>query len=335
MTTTTTHRPTVLVLGAAGRFGAAAVAAFAGAGWRVLAQQRRAPVRALPAGAEHVDTPLHDTTALAARAAGASVVVYAVNPPYHRWEAELMPLFEQGLAVAQALGARCMLPGNVYNYGAAHMPPLLREDTPQRPGTRKGEQRLAMEARLQELAAQGLDSVLIRAGDFFGAGSGSWLDQAVVKDIARGRLVYPGPLDRMHAWTYLPDLAQAFVAVAAAPRVRGLQCWHHAGHACTGRDFLAAVEEAAGSLGLRPARGWRHGGMPWGVVRAVGLVHAPWRELARMRYLWQVPHALDGSALARAVGPLPATPLVAALRQSLLDLGLAPEQRVQPPVAVS
>jgi nucleoside-diphosphate-sugar epimerase len=337
---TMTHRPTVLVLGAAGRFGAAAVAAFAGAGWRVLAQQRRAPACALPAGAEYVDTPLHDTAALAARAAGASVVVYAVNPPYHRWEAELMPLFEQGLAVAQALGARCMLPGSVYNYGAAHMPPVLREDTPQRPGTRKGEQRIAMEARLQELAAQGLlDSVLIRAGDFFGAGSGSWLDQAVVKDIARGRLVYPGPLDRMHAWTYLPDLAQAFVAVAAAPRVRGLQRWHHAGHACTGRDFLAALEEAAASLGLQPAGGWRHGGMPWGLVRVVGLVHPVWRELARMRYLWQVPHALDGSALARAVGPLPATPLVAALRQSLLDLGLAvhplPAPRVQPQVAAS
>lgn len=328
-----THRNTVLILGAAGRFGSAAVAAFAGAGWRVLAQQRRAPARPLPAGAEWLDTPLHDTATLAARAAGASTVVYAVNPLYHRWETELMPLFHHGLAVAQALGARFMLPGSVYNYGAGHMPPVLREDTPQRPGTRKGEQRIAMEATLQRLAAAGLDSVLIRAGDFFGAGSGSWLDQAVVKDIARGKLVYPGPLDRMHAWTYLPDLAQAFVAVAAAPRVRGFQRWHHAGHACTGQAFLAAVEAAAASLGLRPAAGWRHGSMPWGLVRAVGLVQPLWREIARMRYLWQVPHTLDGSALERAHGPLPATPLQAALRQSLLDLGLGPAQRVQPQVA--
>jgi len=35
--------PTALVLGANGRFGQAAVAAFAEAGWRVLAQVRRAP----------------------------------------------------------------------------------------------------------------------------------------------------------------------------------------------------------------------------------------------------------------------------------------------------
>jgi len=35
--------PIALVLGANGRFGAAAVAAFAAAGWTVLAQARRAP----------------------------------------------------------------------------------------------------------------------------------------------------------------------------------------------------------------------------------------------------------------------------------------------------
>lgn len=320
---TTTPR-TVLILGAAGRFGAAAVTAFAAAGWRVLAQQRRAPAQPLPHGAEHVATPLADTAALAAQAAGASVVVYAVNPLYHRWEAELMPLFHQGLAVAQALGARFMLPGNVYNYGAS-MPAVLRDDTPQRPSTRKGEQRVAMEDTLQQRALQqGLDSVLIRAGDFFGAGSGSWLDQAIVKSIAAGRLVYPGPLDPVHAWAYLPDLAQAFVAVAQSPRVPGFQRLHFAGHACSGHDFIAAVDGAAAALGLRPARGFRVGSMPWALVCLVGLVHPIWRELARMRYLWQVPHSLDGSTLERLVGRLPATPLEQALRQSLLALGHGP-----------
>jgi len=313
--------PTVLILGAAGRFGAAAVAAFAAAGWRVLAQQRRAPKSPLPRGAVFIDTPMHDSAALAARAADATVVVYAVNPLYHRWDSELQPLFEQGLAVAERLGARFLLPGNVYNYGAG-MPPLLREDTPAMPSTRKGEQRVAMETTLQQRAARGLDSSVIRAGDFFGAGSGSWFDQAVVKHIARGKLVYPGPPGLAHAWAYLPDLARAFVAVAASPRVRGVQTLHFAGHTCTGHEFLAAVDEAAQTLGLRPAAGFRHGGMPWGLIRVVGLVHPIWRELARMSYLWRVPHGLDGRALERAVGQLPTTPLVQAVRQSMLDLGL-------------
>ena len=46
-----------------------------------------------------------------------------------------------------------------------------------------------------------------------------------------------------------------------------------------------------------------------------------WRELAEMSYLWRVPHALDGTALHAAVGALPATPIDAALRAALLDLG--------------
>lgn len=314
-------RPTVLILGAAGRFGAAAVQAFAAAGWRVLAQQRRAPAAALPAGAEVLPIALADTAALVERAAGAQAVVYAVNPPYSRWDAELLPLFEQGLAVAEGLRARLLLPGNVYNFGAG-MPALLHEDTAQRPSTRKGELRVAMEAELQRRAARGLDSVVIRAGDFFGGGTGSWLDLVIAKDIARGRLVYPGPLDTVHAWAYLPDLARAMVAVAGDGGHRGCLRLHFEGHAVSGRTFVDALQEAAVALGLRPEQGFTLRGMPWPLLRVAGLVHPMLRELVRMRYLWQVPHALDGRALQAHVGALPATPLVAALRQSLCDLGL-------------
>jgi nucleoside-diphosphate-sugar epimerase len=316
-------RPTVLVLGAAGRFGAAAVQAFAQAGWQVLAQQRRAPARPLPGTVQVLDTPLADTEALAARAAGAQVVVYAVNPVYTRWDAELLPLFHQGLAVAQRLGARFMLPGNVYNHGTT-LPERLTEDTPFRPDHPKAQLRVAMEAELQHRAAQGLDSVVIRAGDFFGGGTGTWIDQAMAKDIAKGKLVYPGPRDRVHAWAYLPDLAQAFVAVAGDGGHRGCLQLNFAGHAVTGQAFIAALDEAAASLGLRPAQGFRVGGMPWGLIRVIGLVNPMLRELARMSYLWRTPHALDGTRLQRRVGPLPTTPLAPALRQTLLDLGLGP-----------
>ena len=325
-------RPTVLVLGAAGRFGAAAVQAFAQAGWQVLAQQRRTPARPLPGHVQVLDTPLAATEALAARAAGARVVVYAVNPVYTRWDDELLPLFRQGLAVAQRLGARFMLPGNVYHYGTS-LPARLTEDTPAHPDHAKARLRLAMEDELLRGAAQGLDSVVIRAGDFYGGGTGTWIDQAMVKDIAKGRLVYPGPRDRLHAWAYLPDLAQAFVAVAGDGGHRGCLRLHFAGHAVTGGDFIAALDEAAASLGLRPTQGFRVDGMPWGLIRVIGLVNPMLRELARMSYLWRAPHALDGTRLQQRVGPLPATPLVVALRQTLLDLGLGQATAAKPATA--
>lgn len=329
-------RPVVLVLGAAGRLGRAAAQAFADARWQVRAQARRADA-ALPSGAQRVGAALADTPALLEAARGARAVVYAVNPPYTQWDALMLPLARQGMAVAERLGALFMLPGNVYGFGAG-MPALLREDTPERPSTRKGELRVALEAELRERAQQGtLRSVVLRAGDFYGGGRGSWLDLAIVKSLAAGKLVYPGPLDRPHAWAYLPDLARAFVAVAGAaheggqpgqlgqlgqPGPPGHRRLHFAGHTLSGRELLDAIEAAAAALGLRPARGFRRADLPWPLLRAAGLVVPMLREIAAMSYLWRVPHALDGSALAAAVGPLPSTPVAEAMRDALLGLGL-------------
>lgn len=314
-------RPTVLVLGANGRFGAAAVQAFANAGWFVLAQMRRAPISPLPTDAVALDLRLQDSAGLATKAANARVVVHAVNPLYTRWDAEALPLACLGMDLAERLGARFMLPGNVYNFGQG-MPALLHEDTPQRPSTTKGRLRCALEAEIRKRSARGrMQGVVLRAGDFYGAGSGSWFDHVIVKPIAKGRLVYPGPLDVPHAWAYLPDLARAFVAVASREQTPAFESFHFAGHTLTGTALLAAIEGAAAELGLRPAAGFKVGGMPWSLIRGVGAVYPLWRELGRMSYLWRVPHALDGSALARAAGPLPATPVAVAVARALSDLG--------------
>jgi hypothetical protein len=134
----------------------------------------------------------------------------------------------------------------------------------------------------------------------------------------------------VHAWAYLPDLAQAFVALAGAPATTSFKRFAFAGHSVTGDAFLAALERAAAQLGLAPAAGWRHGRMPWPLVRALGVVVPMFRELARMSYLWRVPHALDGAQLAARCPDLASTPLDAALRASLDGLGLraSPSRRI-------
>ena len=313
---TTALRPAVLVLGANGRFGLAAAQAFAAAGWTVHAQVRRDPAPGMPADARLVQAALADLPAALAGRDAPRVVVHGLNPLYTRWEEEALPLARASMDLAERLGARFMLPGNVYNFGAG-MPTLIDEATPQRPTTSKGRLRAMMESELEARAAAGrLRSTVITAGDFFGGGTGGWFDQAVVKSIAAGKLVYPGPLDLVHAWAYLPDLARAFVA-AADDNGTAFERFHFAGHAPTGREFLAATVAAAEALGLAPARGWRYGAMPWALIRAVGLVAPMPRELARMAYLWRVPHALDGGKLAARHPQLTATPLVEALRASL------------------
>lgn len=308
-----TDEHSVLILGANGRFGRAAVEAFAAAGWRVLAQARRPPDVAWPGRVQPLLLPLSE---LAPRCAGVRVVVHALNPPYTRWATEALPLARQAMELALRLDARFMLPGNVYNFGRA-MPARLEPGTPQRADTAKGRIRVQIEDEMRAGRAQGLRSVMIRAGDFYGAGRGAWLDQVVLASLDKGRLVYPGPLHVPHAWAYVPDLAKVFVAVAESARLPAFAELHFAGHTLSGEQLLDAVQDAAASLGIMPAHGWRRRRLPWTLLRLGAPFVPTWRELVEMEYLWRVPHALDDAALRTLIGPPPCTPLDDAMRATL------------------
>ena len=44
---------------------------------------------------------------------------------------------------------------------------------------------------------RGLRSLVLRAGDFFGGeGRGVWFDLVVARDVAKGKVCYPGPSTR-------------------------------------------------------------------------------------------------------------------------------------------
>ena len=122
---TSTHRPTVLVLGANGRFGLAAAQAFDAAGWTVIAHVRRDAAAGMPAAARLVRGDLAGLAALLAGDDAPNVVVHALNPIYTRWDEEALPVAHAGMDLAERLGARFMLPGNVYNFGAG-MPDCIK-----------------------------------------------------------------------------------------------------------------------------------------------------------------------------------------------------------------
>jgi nucleoside-diphosphate-sugar epimerase len=332
-------RNTVLILGANGRLGRAAVDAFAANGWEVLAQARR-PIAHLPPHARQIGVDLSNTDSIAKAAADASAVIYAVNPVYTEWDTRLLPLAKQGMDIATRIGSLFMLPGNVYAFGE-QMPARLVETTPSRPSTNKGEQRAALENEMEARIRHRLHSVVIRAGDFFGCGTGSWLDQAIVKSISSGKLVYPGPLDCAHAWAYLPDLARAFVGVAelhrlgkldepvmreafahTSPAIGSFTKLHFVGHNVNGETFLTAIERAAARLGIAPKGSLKRGQLPWVAMRIGGIVNPMWREVSRMSYLWRVPHAVESLAFNKLLPTLAPTPLDEAIEAALVELGI-------------
>ncbi|KRB26522.1 NAD-dependent epimerase/dehydratase family protein [Acidovorax sp. Root70] len=329
----TDNPSTVLILGARGRLGLAAARAFAHAGWQVLAQVRpSAQGAALPAiaGVWWLPVAVDDTAALAAQAQGAQVVVHALNPAYtHKtWREQAPALMEAAIAVTRQLHATLMLPGNVYNFGEA-MPPVLREDTPQNATGFKGRMRVQLEQRLHAATQGGeMRAIVLRAGDFFGSGTGSWIDQAIAKDLPRGRVTWPGPLDVATPWAYLPDLARSFVRVAQERhRLAAFECLHFGGHHVTAQQWLHSFTAIAAEQGWLPDTGaLRVGQLPWPLLCVAGVVAPTFAALAAMRYLWRTPHRLDNTRLRALIGDEPHTPFDQAVRQALMDLGLVAMQ---------
>ena len=297
----------VIILGAKGRFGRAATEAFLKAGWEVTAFARGWKVAPLP-GVRQVTGDVRDAEALIRHCQGQQVIVNAINPPYEKWASELPRITPAVIAAAKDSGATVMLPGNVYNYGAG-MPSVLKEGTPWQPTTRKGRLRVEMECAYRDA---GVRTIVLRGGDFIEAAkTGNWFDTYIATHAHKGKTMYPGPLNRVHAWAYLPDMARAMVALAERRDDFGpFEEFGFEGFNLTGAELVAAIEAATGKPQKR-----KH--MPWLAIRLMGLFSAPMREVLEMRYLWKVPHAMDGEKFASVVPDFAATPVVEALRIAL------------------
>ena len=212
---------TVLVLGATGGIGGEVARQLRDRGWNVRALQRR--------GEQPIETRNRITwfrgDALNAEdvmraAKGCSVIVHAVNPPgYRRWSELVLPMLDNSIAAATALRATLVLPGTLYNFGLDAFP-VLAEDSPQHPVTRKGAIRAEMERRLFAASNHGARVLIVRAGDFFGPKAGnSWFSQGLVKPGKSVRTVSnPGRKGVGHQWAYLPDVARTMVEKLLARR---------------------------------------------------------------------------------------------------------------------
>jgi nucleoside-diphosphate-sugar epimerase len=245
----------ILVLGAAGRLGFAAAEAFRDAGWTVKGLVRPGRAVAVPRRVEAIEAVTRDEAIAAAQ--GCDAVLNALNPVITEWAKNALSLAYGAIAAAEGSGATLLFPGSVWNYGRG-MPPVIDETTPMHPTTRKGGMRAEMEHRIREACDRGMRAIVLRAGDYFGAGHGSWFDLVIVKEIERQRLTYPGPLSVMHAWAYLPDYAATLVRLAE--RRAGFapfETFGFPGHAITGQEMVAAIETVTQArFNVRPMSWW-------------------------------------------------------------------------------
>ena len=308
-----------LVLGATGGVGGETAAALARHGWTVRALTRNPDAaRIKRPDWNWMAGDALDREAVVAAAQGASVIVHAVNPPgYRDWDRLVLPMIDNTIAAARASGARILLPGTIYNYGPDAFP-LLHEDQPQSPTTRKGAIRVEMERRLSAACADDVRVLILRGGDYFGPRPGnSWFSQGLVTPGKPVRAIaYPGKKGVGHAWAYLPDVAETFAQLAdIEAELEPFARYHFGGHwDADGTGITEAVRRAV------PGKP-RVSLMSWPLLALIAPFNETLRELMEMKPLWRRSLQLDNHRLVTRLGSEPHTPLDEAVQTSLKALG--------------
>lgn len=316
---------TALIIGLNGNFGSEMARAFIKRGWKVSALVR-SPEK-IPSDLSSVTIHQGDVRSpgsVAKAAQGCEAIVYAAHPAYHRWHEEAMDMLEPVAQAAASLGARLVFPGNVYNFAAQKG--RINEDVQPNPPTDKGEVRERIEARLKQAVADGAKLTIVRAGDFLGPRTQfTWWD--LILKGKNQRYVMRSPAvdaQHVHYWSYLPDTCENAVQLVEAAQ-NDVDVYHDPGFAVTQADWIAAFKANGVELKVKS--------FPWWALKLAAPFNPMFREVLKMRYLWQKNVVLDGSKLintlcsTRVETPLPEVVKALALQTEEESLKSSPQDR--------
>jgi nucleoside-diphosphate-sugar epimerase len=251
---------------------------------------------------EHRAVDASDGAALLAAVGRADALYNAVNPPaYDRWTQDWPPIAAALLATAERSGALLVTMGNLYVYGRPTGPmtahsPLAATDV-------KGRIRIRMwQDALAARAAGRLRVTEARASDFVGPTVPPAQSHLVrqLATVRRGRRAWViGDPDAPHSWSYIPDVAATLATLGTDPRAEG-RAWHVP--TTPARSQRQALADLARALGIEPGG---VSGVPWPLLRAVGVAVPIVRELVDIRHQWDAPFVLDSAETTEVFGLAP------------------------------
>jgi nucleoside-diphosphate-sugar epimerase len=261
---------------------------------RMINRSGRARV---PHGVEVVGGDATDEAFTREASEEASVVYFALNPPYDKWP-ELFPRLQAGvLEGAASAGAKLIAMENLYMYGPTDGRPIT-EDLPYAATTRKGTVRASMSKELMEAHKSGRVRVAIgRASDFFGprALTSAAGEQVFGRAVDGKSAQVAGDPDQPHTYTYAPDIGKGLVILGEREEALG-QAWHlPSPETVTTREFVEMIFEEVG----KPARVQA---APKILLRALGLFNPGMRETIEMLYEFEEPFVLDDSRFKQEFG---------------------------------
>jgi nucleoside-diphosphate-sugar epimerase len=152
-----------------------------------------------------------DAAELAGLAKGADAIFMCAMAAYHRWPTDFFPIIDGTVKVAEQVGAKLLVAGNVYGYGAGAVSPLTPDLEPD-PTSRKGTTRHIM---WQRALRSSVPAIEVRASDYLGKGAVTYFSLLALPSLLKSEPVsFLGDLDAAHAWSFTRDTASTLVAAS-------------------------------------------------------------------------------------------------------------------------
>lgn len=245
----------------------------------------------IPAGCDFVLGDAANPSFCVEASRGATTIYHCMNPPYDaRVWADLVPRYMNNLiAAAGTTGARLVTLDNLYMLGRPGGR-MLDEETPMNPCSRKGEIRARAAERLFDAHRRGeVVATSGRASDFYGPGGTlTGLGDFFWPHALRGKAVYgPYPLDAVHTYHYIPDVADGLMALGCADADAYGRPWMLP---CTPAESMRTLVGRIANAFGRPIRVAQ---VPRVMLKLTGLVMPLMRELDEMLYQWDEPFVVD------------------------------------------
>ncbi|HLM07026.1 MAG TPA: NAD-dependent epimerase/dehydratase family protein [Blastococcus sp.] len=257
---------------------------------------------------EHRQVDATDADAVTSATRGAAALYNAVNPAYHRWPTDWPPVAAALLTAAERTGAVLVTMSNLYGYGRPTGP--MTPESPLAATDVKGRVRIRMWT--DALAAHEAGRARVteaRASDFVGpqvplAQSHLMRQLPALRSGRRAWVI--GDPDVPRSWGYMPDVAATLATLGTDERALG-RAWHvPSAPPRSQRQALGDLATAMSSP-THPVPPVPVSGVPWPVLRAVGLAVPMMREVAAMRHQFDQPFVVDATATTETFG-LRATP---------------------------
>ena len=273
---------------------------------RLLSRRGTGPEHSL---IERVAGDASDPTTVARHASGTEAIFNCANPPYHRWPTDWPPIANAILAAAASCGANLVTLNNLYAYGhpTGPMTPHDALDA----DYAKAQVRATMWRDAKRAHDEGrLRATEVRASDFIGPRSESYLGQLIPRILAGKSCRVIGDDDAAHSWNYTVDVARTLVTCAQDDRSWG-RAWHApANPACSVKQAIDDIARLVGADNVKISK------IPLLALRVLGLFNTDVRELPKTLYQFQAPFIIDDSETRGTFGLEP-TPWVDVLTSTI------------------